>query len=264
MGKPIAMRCNQEQFDAIEPILKEAGIDAQFVYDGFVTYPWLLTNYLEDSKIVGNERKPIGRKKYRTWNEQIFLEACGIKTEKQMKITKENIIKLDKKETTVRELFPEVFAIDYSEFIGKWIKWESALFFIESIDKSGKDKEDNILKSYGFNLDRQWSSSRNRSVDILSKNCFATESEVFEALKSECLRRYKKGDYIKCFYTNEPCFLDFGNVGLNNDVAYLGTGLWMNGENETNTMVFQEGKWATIIETISREEAEKLLNKKIV
>jgi hypothetical protein len=29
-------------------------------------------------------------------------------------------------------------------------------------------------------------------------------------------------------------------------------------------MVFQEGKWATIIETISREEAEKLLNKKIV
>ena len=37
------------------------------------------------------------------------------KKEKQMKITKENIIKLDKKETTVRELFPEVFEVDYNE-----------------------------------------------------------------------------------------------------------------------------------------------------
>ena len=33
----------------------------------------------------------------------------------QMKISKENIIKLDKKETTVRELFPEVFVVDYNE-----------------------------------------------------------------------------------------------------------------------------------------------------
>jgi len=49
------------------------------------------------------------------WSESKgYAKILTYKT-KQMKISKDNIIKLDKKETTVRELFPEVFKIDFNE-----------------------------------------------------------------------------------------------------------------------------------------------------
>lgn len=91
---PTAMRCTQEQFDAIKPKLKDCIITNIWFFDNF--------NYLVNN-CNGTERHIINveysnkdmynRKVYKTWNEEIFLKACGIETEtlqeKEQRLLKE-------------------------------------------------------------------------------------------------------------------------------------------------------------------------------
>lgn len=176
----------------------------------------------------------------------------------QMKISKENIIKLDKKETTVRELFPSLFAPVLEK--GKWYKKYGSLCFIE------EHLEDKDFVGYGFCPNGKWinKGSDNWTCDH-SDWKEATTQEVEEALKNEAVRNYKKGDYVKCLYNRKTYLLDFENTKLNGKLTCIGADgcLWMN-SGSVNVMVFDKGKWTTAIETITKDEAEKLLNKKIV
>lgn len=82
----------------------------------------------------------------------------------------------------------------------------------------------------------------------------ATEEEVFEALKNEAVKR---GFVEGAFYKNT-----IGKDNLKVSDLYFGcNGLH---SSDGDGMIFLKGKWATIIETITKEEAEKLLNKKII
>lgn len=82
----VAMRCSQEQYDAI----KDKLVGCELVGIGnFVTYDYLInyrfgnknhiTNYMYSA--VMNDKAEI----YNEWDEKIFLEACGIETEKIFK-----------------------------------------------------------------------------------------------------------------------------------------------------------------------------------
>jgi len=104
--RPIAMKCNQEQFDAVKSKLS----NFSQIIGGFKSLGHL-TNYL-----YGNENK-IGniysdcakdheRTVYETWNEEIFLNACGIETEPTYTITKDIIEKYQMKDE-----FPDVFEV---------------------------------------------------------------------------------------------------------------------------------------------------------
>jgi len=88
------MRCTQEQFDAIEPKLRDLKI-------WYIT-PFTDCNYLVNN--VGGETKTISnvmnhakgdhnREVHEEWNEEIFLEACGIEVEtlqeKEQRLLKE-------------------------------------------------------------------------------------------------------------------------------------------------------------------------------
>lgn len=77
MKKAIAMRCTKEQFEAIEPKLKGFEIDRQFDFMEDDSY---LTNNYDERDFVKFTFVRRNREVFETWNEKIFLEACGIST----------------------------------------------------------------------------------------------------------------------------------------------------------------------------------------
>ena len=96
--KPITMDCNQQQFDAIKPILEKHG----FTFDegawNFTKWPYLTNNYDDGiglSKIIGNA--PGKNHKHRPyvgqWNQDLFLKCCGIESNPQFKVGDRVIIK---------------------------------------------------------------------------------------------------------------------------------------------------------------------------
>lgn len=83
--KPIAMKCTQEQFEKIEPILREHGFQITWIAS-FMDYPYLTNNFSGTYKIVSNVAGSIedyGRTVFEEWDEDTFLKYCGIETEKQ-------------------------------------------------------------------------------------------------------------------------------------------------------------------------------------
>lgn len=101
--RPIAMKCNQEQFDSIKPKLEKIGLKVAKP-KGHRVYLYLTNNHLSVDGLIGMTNDNKKREIYETWNDKIFLEACGIEVEETYKITKEIILKYD-----MREEFPEVF-----------------------------------------------------------------------------------------------------------------------------------------------------------
>jgi hypothetical protein len=79
--RPISMKCNQEQFDEIRPILEKARINIQDVYD-FNNFNYLTNNYAGEGLIVTNIKEECAddynRNVYPKWNKEVFLNACGI------------------------------------------------------------------------------------------------------------------------------------------------------------------------------------------
>lgn len=242
MGKkytPIAMRCNQEQFDSIKPKLDIGLIEIENLHS-FERCIYLVNN-IGGHKIVSNvlpiDKKHRNRVAYETWNEQIFLEACGIKTEKQMKISKENIIKLDKKETTVRELFPSVFNTYTGWFrcLGngneKWIG-----YFEESVFK------------YGIGADGKWFANA-KTIHNFKHNdqdVEATNEEVFEALKGEAVRL---GIVFNAFVNPIEDFQNSSNtkqiIEVGSDYNFEDGKLYVRGYEKY--CVFKDGKFANVI-----------------
>jgi len=73
----IAMKCNQEQFDAV----KEKLNGTYSMIGDFAKFPYLVTGYYDSEQHISNSIVTSFFKNhilYETWNEQIFLDACGI------------------------------------------------------------------------------------------------------------------------------------------------------------------------------------------
>jgi len=93
MGKftPIAMKCNQEQFEAIKP--KLGGLKIKSIAS-FKACEYLLNNYMGEKLLISNNNASgkldfPERIVHETWNEKIFLEACGIETTPTLEEVKE-------------------------------------------------------------------------------------------------------------------------------------------------------------------------------
>ena len=80
--KPIAMKCTQEQFEAIKPKLKNCRVTD---ISGFYTHPYLINYRRKEEKNLTNYFKNTsdmyGLEVHEEWNEEIFLKACGIEVE---------------------------------------------------------------------------------------------------------------------------------------------------------------------------------------
>lgn len=91
---PIAMKCNQEQFKAIKPILEEHGMEIVSITP-FDKYPYL-TNSLSNrqgliSNVSSSHKYRYPRFCHEQWNQDIFLKACGIETNQNTKMKTYNI-----------------------------------------------------------------------------------------------------------------------------------------------------------------------------
>lgn len=134
-----------------------------------------------------------------------------------MKITKEQIIALDKKEVTVKELFPRIFEVSK---VGKWMKdtkehkW--LMYFVSETE------------FYGFNTSGDWSKLKKRETTYDEYEREATNEEVSEALKNEAVKRgYKEGAYDDIdpyeyqYFNYESNILKLGNLTIFTNGSWL-------------------------------------------
>lgn len=242
---PIAMKCNKEQFEAIKPKLenfeKEIG--------GFGGLPYL-TNFLRGIEnnirnIFESCKGDYNREVHEEWNEKVFLQACGIETEQEYKITKSQLLKLKDgyKTEKLREWFPEAFETVLPKDFTGWAKNKKYTGWL------GYYKEGDL--KYGISDDEQNNDWFVSTGAYYEDDMQATESEVSEALKNEAVkRRFGKKVYVKdCGDTED------GEFSYHSRYNYLYCGKYA---------IFKDGIWVEIITTLTRKEAENKLGVKIV
>lgn len=163
-------------------------------------------------------------------------------------ITEEQIKELAKGNAKVKKMFPEVFE---TKFESGWYKYKEkpSIWWLAFIDED--------FYYYGFNETVWFDKSNNKLMDININNYTpATDSEVLEALTNEAIKRgFKEGVFVKTLWGK----LDYWKLDTNRFTF----------NSETNNLhlgpcVFNDGKWAEIIKTYTKEEAEKMLNAKII
>jgi hypothetical protein len=121
---PIAMRCTQEQFEAIKPKFKNtkwkvlSDIMVDFKIDAYLVNNYKknkIVNIHEDCK--GNR----GRTVYETWDEATFLRACGIEVDEPLTVSKEFILDLHNEviwpsvKDKIEKEFPQLFEVKATE-----------------------------------------------------------------------------------------------------------------------------------------------------
>ena len=190
---------------------------------------------------------------------QIYSEERGfakILTTKEpsFSITKDQLRQLT--DPKVKEWFPEVFKVNLE--VGKWYKriWKDGdrdlflisdfidnKFFIGEFFRNNERIEEGVGYRFKNEKDERYFQFE------------ATNEEVFEALKIEAVRRgFVKGVFFRSAVSGD-------NYKFTNIYFTEATGMaW----SENGGVIFDNGNWATIIQTITKSEAEKLLNKKII
>jgi hypothetical protein len=143
----------------------------------------------------------------------------------------------------IEKEFPELFK--KNALVRGWSRIkgdEFALAFIQGIEET-----------YGFDYKGRW--SRNWCENISStKYTPATDKEVEEALIKEAKKRgFKKGvSFLSISDGVKKQGSNFGYYGNNNQIC-LGGGT-----------IFKDGEWAEVLQTITKQQAEKELGKTIL
>lgn len=118
--KPISMKCNQEQFDAVKPKLKDYNYEIVCMHD-FERCRYLINNLGGDTRQISNvlneDKKSYNRIVYEAWNEKVFLEACGIETTPTLEEVKEMFKEAE-----------EVVSVQGTKFKNKASYWDSLYF----------------------------------------------------------------------------------------------------------------------------------------
>lgn len=263
MKKAIAMKCSQKDWDSIKDKL-----EGKYEHiDSFDECKYLTNIFTGEKNCVSNISKTdkfgirLCEEIHETFNAKIFLNACGIDCD-VYEITKERILEIANwpnsvdKERRLKQWFPDAFKKEL--IIGKWYKCNytdsiivenKSLIFISEID--GKN-----INGYGFDFNGSWFDKKRDCGTINEHYKEATPQEVEAALICEIKKRYPICTQIKCLI-NE----DIKKVIPESNVDYYFTA---NDAYYAGVMVFKDGIFAQIIETITIQEAEKLLNKKII
>ena len=152
----------------------------------------------------------------------------------------------------IEKEFPKLFKED-ALVVGKWYK---NINKIESIICYNSLSKSNL--NYGLNNRGNWTNYYGLLKDEM---IIATDKEVEEALIKEAKKRgFKKGCVIKHNKEAHPSLND--NEDICNDTFYFS--VTENFLTIYGWEIFTDGKWATIVETITKEQAEKELGKTIL
>ena len=186
---------------------------------------------------------------------------------KEFKITKEQILELkntlhkERVDYLLNEYFPDAFRTTLE--VNKWYKDNNSklLYFILEI------KDVKNINAYGFDARGNYCESKSDyewgTPDSYTE---ANNKEVETALINEA----KKRGFLKGIYFDNSILKDedFGHGNqIKKEVHFSecdnGT-IWCHSEIGYNRQLFRNGIWATIIPTITKQEAEEKLNCKIV
>ena len=177
----------------------------------------------------------------------------------KFEITKEQILEFiewgnSKDQEKLKQWFPEAFETKLE--VGRWYKNKDTESIICCESYYLCLTEGLICKGYGVDMFSDW------VTDYKICDCIpATDSEVEAALINEAKKRgFKEG-----VYANNTNICEIGGkweVKANN-FELLNNGLLVTKDNRS-VVLSKEGKWAEIIPTMTRQEAEGKLGCKIV
>jgi len=279
--EPIAMKCTQEQFKEIKPILEKYFTKNRFGVIGiFDSWRYLFNNFTSirsDERLLTNRNLSDVENEivYNEWNTEIFLKACGIvETEPTTKVRNSVLLKLadnnSYSEEILKKEFPQLFE-SLKLQIGKWyvvkniqigsLGFDGVGQYTEELSNGGLTKSE---KGYNFKAPNGYIWRTNGDISQ------ATPQEVEIALINEAKNRgFVKGSVIsrcginKDFHKNifKPISGDYNFIFKDNLL-----------ESEDGFgYIFKNGIWATIIETptditaivekYGKDELQKYLNK---
>tara|TARA_R110000851_G_scaffold315015_1_gene477269 strand:- start:28 stop:540 length:513 start_codon:yes stop_codon:yes gene_type:complete len=148
--------------------------------------------------------------------------------------------------TKIEKEFPKLFK--HALVVGEWYKTDGFLQIFSGKFGNGS--------TYGFRRDGVYSASM--GFHKFETHIPATDEEVEQALIKEAKKRgFDKGVVADLTF----CGHRVSDAKIREE-SYSYNGRWLSID---NYIIFQEGKWAEIVtETITKEEAEKELGKKII
>ena len=141
--KPIAMRCNQEQFETVkDEIVKRGGKIVSVYNSSWDSRPYLTNNFNGVSFEFGNTfdeyKSGYNRTVYETFDKDIFLEACG--WGRKIKGYKRN----PKMDVTARQL-AYLLNCSFTEKGGLFFWVDSYLGFIAQVEYITRAQSLNII-----------------------------------------------------------------------------------------------------------------------
>lgn len=178
--EPIAMKCTEEQFNELKPILEKFGFVLSVIIH-FENYQYLFNKWqTKDAEFITNGLSSdiTNEIVYETFNAETFLKACGIVEVDKTYQLSETFVKELCKEPNIKEAFIREGIIENDKLeVGKWYKSNSGCLFNYQL-------EDRV---YGFFIDGRWLSKNWVWLD--GNVCLATPQEVKTALINEAKKR---------------------------------------------------------------------------
>lgn len=202
---PIAMKCTQEQFEAVKPKLSNCFIRC---IDDFVSHNYLINNLSNCDKKVSNvsekDKTSHNRTIYEEWNEEIFLKACGIEVE-----TMEN--KFKKGDVVIITDFGDAHIADKCFTLNRPYKLR------EDLENGFKVYADNSGELNGYSLN----TTKTMKFELYNDNNLTLEQQL-EKAKAEVKRlkeeiesnKPKVGDWV--YVENSECFFKVNDMDIKN------------------------------------------------
>ena len=164
---------------------------------------------------------------------------------------------------TLQDLFPDAFKKELKLESGKWyVGYHYADRFLVCLNLTDELETHDL--GYGFNKSNGWTNDLSFLKTFDYGFELATEKEVYEALKNEALKRgFVEGVYFLGSagnLKNTPVRLGGFKYACNTSgFSDCNIGLYY-----SDSWIFNAGKWATLVKTKTKSEAEKELNCKII
>lgn len=186
--RPIAMRCNKEQFEAIKPKLKNANFKIKDVSPCFNTCNFLTNCYNGQRNVISNISEyhcnSYERMAYTTWDENTFLLSCGIEIHESAVPNKGKVLRQTKHTVEIQYGNNDESAKSNPQV--KQYKHIPTGKIVESSEIEGFYAIDGIaLPNWLIENSSDWEEVKPKEYEILSFSCNALGGETIICKNSD-------------------------------------------------------------------------------